>query len=143
MQRIIDIGGDGRVFTIVSDETYELVHGIYPIGVQETLTAATPAVSLGCYLTDLDATSNGVAATLADGAVHGQLKCVQASVVSGGAVTLTLTSAESASLNVITFTVIGDRCLLMWFQPTPSDTGYWKILSRSDTDGDLDTPTVA
>jgi len=71
------------------------------------------------------------------------MKLVQASVVSGGAVTLTLTSAESASLNVITYSVIGDRALLMWFDQDDDGTGYWKILARSDTDGDLDTPTVA
>ena len=141
--RNIVIGADGRGITVETDESYDLVMPIYPIGVQETLTAATPAVSLDCYLTDLDATSNGVAATLADGAVNGQMKKVQASVVSGGAVTLTLASAESASLDVITFTVIGDYALLMWYDQDDDGTGYWKILERNDEDGDIDTPTVA
>lgn len=142
--RHFSIGSDGRWLTVDTDAAHDFALGLYPIGVQEVLTAAAPAVSLGCYLSVLDATSNGVAATLADGTVHGQMKKVQASVVSGGAVTLTLASAESASLDVITFTVIGDRALLMWYNPTGgASTGYWKVLERTDTDGDVDTPTVA
>lgn len=142
MSRYLEVGADGRAITIESDETYDMVMPIYPMGVQESLTVAAPAVSLNCYLTDLDATAQGVAATLADGAVNGQMKCIQASVVSGGTTNVTLASAESASLDVITFTVIGDRVLLCWFDQDDDGAGYWKILARSDTDGDLDTPTV-
>ncbi len=139
--RHFEIGSDGRWLTVETDESYDLVLPLYPIGVQETLTAAAPAVSLDCYLTDLDSTSNNVAATLADGAVHGQIKKVQASVVAN-TTTLTLSSAESTSLDVITFTVIGDYALLMWYDQDADGTGYWKILERNDEDGDIDTPTV-
>lgn len=140
--RYFDIGSDGRWLSMTSDQSYELAPALYPDGTQESLTASAPAVSLGCYLTDLDATSNAVAATLADGNVHGQMKRVQASVVSN-AVTLTLASAESASLDVITFTVIGDYAILQWLDPLDDGAGYWKILERNDEDGDIDTPTVA
>lgn len=141
--RHFNIGSDGRWFTVETAESYDFAIPLIPIGVQEVLTAATPAVSLDCYLTVLDATSNGVAATLADGAVHGQVKKVQAKVVSGGAVTLTLASAESASLDVITFTVIGDYATLIWYDTAGDGTGYWKVLERNDEDGDVDTPTIA
>lgn len=105
----------------------------------EALTAAAPAVSVDCYLTELDATSNAVAATLADGQVHGQLKRVVASVVSGGAVTLTIASPVSASLDVVTFTVIGDTVDLIW----NGEAGHWRVIQLLDTDRDVDTPTVA
>lgn len=141
--RHFEIGSDGRFLTVETDQSYDLTSPLFPIGVQEVLTAASPAVSLNCYLSVLDATSNGVAATLADGAVNGQMKKVQASVVSGGAVTLTLASAESASLDVITFTVIGDYAILIWYDQDDDGNGYWKILERNDEDGDVDTPTVA
>ena len=143
--RHLEIGSDGRGIIIESvlSGTTDFVMPIYPVGVQEALTTAAPAVSIAKYFTELDATAQGVAATLADGSINGQMKRVQASVVSGGAVTLTLASAESASLDVITFTVIGDRVDLMWFDQDDDGAGYWSILALSDTDGDVDTPTVA
>jgi hypothetical protein len=116
----------------------QFIPAVFPTGAQETLTAAAPACSLVKYLTDLDAGSNAVAATLADGLVHGQMKKVQSSVVTN-ATTLTLASAVSTSLDVITFTVIGDYVLLQW----DAEGGYWRILERNDEDGDIDTPTVA
>lgn len=105
----------------------------------ETLTAAAPACSVNTFLSILDATSNGVAATLADGVVHGQLKRVTAKVVSGGAVTLTIASPVSSSLDVVTFTVIGDTVDLIWNEAA----GHWRIIQLLDTDRDSDTPTVA
>jgi len=118
--------------------TVNYISAIYPDGAPETLTAAAPACSLTCYLTDLDGGSNAVAATLADGIVHGQMKKVIASVVTN-AVTLTLASAVSSSLDVITFTVIGDYAILQWNE----EDGYWRIVELGDEDGDVDTPTVA
>ena len=137
--RYMSIGSDPYPFQIVSDQTNEVIVPIVFDAAPEALTAAAPAVSVDCYFTELDATSNGVAATLADGNVHGQLKKVQASVVSGGAVTLTIASPVSAALDVVTFTVIGDEVTLIW-----SETGgYWRILELNDADADVDTPTVA
>lgn len=104
----------------------------------ETLTAAAPAASVETFLTILDATSNGVAATLADGKVHGQLKRVTAKVVSGGTTTLTIASPVSASLDVVTFTVIGDTVDLIWNE----ESGHWRIYQLLDTDRDSDTPTA-
>lgn len=138
-----EIGPDGRWLTFESNETYDLVLALYPMGVQESLTAATPACDLGKYLTDLDGTSRDVEATLADGAVHGQMKKVQASVINANTITVELSSPESASLNLIDFTVIGDWALLMWFDQDDDGDGYWKILERNNEPGDLSTPTVS
>ncbi len=136
-----EIGADGRWLTVETNESYDLVPAIYPMGVQETLTATTPACSLGKYLTDLDSNGNNVVSTLADGAVHGQMKKVQASVVDN-TTSVTLASPESASLDIITFTIIGDWVLLQWYDQDDDGDGYWKILERNDEDGDVDTPTV-
>ena len=114
------------------------IQPVIPDAALERLTATAPACSVQCYLSDLDATSNAVAATLADGLVHGQLKKVQASVVDN-AVTLTISSPVSTSLDVITFTVIGDYALLMW----NAEDGYWQAIELNDEDGDIDTPTIA
>lgn len=116
----------------------EFMQPVYPDAAPEALTAAAPAVSVQCYLTELDATSNAVAATLADGLVHGQMKRVVASVVSGGAVTLTIASPVSTSLDVVTFTVIGDTVDLIW----NAVDSYWRIIQLIDTDRDVDTPTA-
>ena len=119
--------------------TADFISPVIPDAAPEALTAAAPAVSVQCYLTELDATSNAVAATLADGLVHGQLKRVVASVVSGGAVTLTIASPVSSSLDVVTFTVIGDTVDLIWNQ----EDQHWRVIQLIDTDRDVDTPTVA
>lgn len=139
--RNFEIGADGRWLTVETNETYDLVPAIYPMGVQETLTDVAPACSLGKYLTDLDSNGGVVIATLADGAVHGQMKKVQASVVDN-TTSLTLASPESSSLDIITFTVIGDWVLLQWYDQDDDGDGYWKVLDRNDEDGDVDTPTI-
>ena len=105
----------------------------------ETLTAAAPAVSVDKFLTILDATSNGVAATLADGQIHGQLKRVTAKVVAGGTTNLTIASPVSSSLNVVTFTVIGDTVDLIW----NAEARYWRAYQFLDTDRNSSTPTIA
>lgn len=140
--RNYEIGADGRWLTVESDASYDLIPGLNPMGVQETLTATAPACDLGKYLTDLDSNSNVVAATLADGVVHGQMKLVQCSV-RDNVTTLTLASAESSSLDVIAFTILGDKVLLQWYDQDDDGAGYWKILARSDLDADLDTPGVS
>ncbi len=137
-----EIGPDGRWLTVETNETYDLVAGICPIGVQEILNGTSPTCALGKYLTDLDGVNNNIAATLADGDVHGQLKMVQLSNLNGRTVTLTLSSAESTSLDVITFSVTGDRVLLIWYDQDDDGTGYWKILERSNETGNLSSPAV-
>ena len=137
--RYFSIGTDPYVFHIVSDQTNDILIPIIFDAAAEALTTAAPAVSVNCYFTELDATAQGVAATLADGLVHGQLKKIQASVVSGGAVTVTIASPVSAALDVITFSVIGDAVLLIWNE----EDSYWRVLNIDDVDGDLDTPVVA
>lgn len=116
----------------------DFISPVIPDAAPEILTAAAPACSVQCFVSELDSNANNVAATLADGLVDGQLKRVVASVVDN-TTTLTLSSAVSSSLDVITFTVIGDTVDLMW----NAEDGYWRIIQFVDTDRDIDTPTVA
>lgn len=116
----------------------DFISPVYPDAAAETLTAAAPACSVQCFLSVLDATSNNVASTLADGLVDGQMKRVTAAVIGGNTVTLTIASPVSSSLDVVTFTVIGDTVDLMW----NAENQYWRVLQVVDTDRDIDTPTV-
>lgn len=111
---------------------------VIPDAAPEALTAAAPACSLQTFVSELDSTSNAVAATLADGLVHGQMKRVIASVVLN-TTTLTIASPVSASLDVVTFSVIGDTVDLIW----NAEQGYWRIIQLLDTDRDVDTPVAA
>ncbi len=124
-------------FSNTSALTVDAITAVYFDAAPEQLTTAAPAASVACYLTELDSVGNAVAATLADGVVHGQMKRVAASVVDN-ATTLTIASPVSTSLDVVTFTVIGDSVELIWNQ----EEGYWRILELADEDGDVDTPTV-
>ena len=119
--------------------TVNATEPVYFMAAPEALTAAAPAASVQKFFTELDATSNAVACTLADGLVHGQRKRFVASVVTGGAVTVTIASPVSTSFDVITFTVIGDTADLMW----DAEEGYWIVIQLLDTDRDVDTPTIA
>jgi hypothetical protein len=49
-------------------------------------------------------------------------------IVDGGTATLTLASAVSASLDVITFADAGDFAILMWCDQDDDGAGYWRIL---------------
>ena len=112
---------------------------VIPDGAPETLTATAPACSVEKFVSILDGTSNNVAATLADGIADGQLKRVTSAVIGGNTITLTIASPVSSSLNVVTFTVIGDTVDLIW----NAEDGYWRVYQLVDTDRDSDTPTVA
>lgn len=118
--------------------TVDMISAVYPDGAQEALTATAPACSTNKYLSVLDATSNAVAATLADGEIHGQMKKVAAKNVDN-AVTLTLANPVSTSLDVITFTVVGDYAILQWNE----EDGYWRILELNNEACTYATPTVA
>lgn len=108
-------------------------------GAFETLTAASPAVSVDCYLTKLDATSNGVASTLADGKFHGQMKRIVANVVSGGTTNVTIASPFSAGTNLVTFAAVGDYCDLIWSEAG----GYWRIIGTGNEAAGTAGPTPA
>ncbi len=78
----------------------------------ETLTAAAPAAeTTGTSL--LDANSNAVAATLADGANVGQVKVFRATDVSA-LVTVTVATHEIAVSEIFTFSTVGDSLVLQW-----------------------------
>lgn len=108
----------------------------------ETLTAAAPAVSVKCWLTKLDATSNGVASTLADGLFHGQLKKIVANVVSGGTTNVTIASPFSSGTNLVTFAAVGDYAELMWVV-IDDDTSYWRIIATGNEAAGTAGPTPA
>lgn len=97
-------------------------------GAFETLTAAAPACSVDVYLTKIDATSNGVASTLAAGKFHGQLKRIIANVVSGGTTNVTIANPFSAGTNLVTFGAVGDYCDLIWSEVG----GYWRIITTGN-----------
>ena len=141
--RNIEIGSDGRAIVIESNESEDFVIPLYQNTALEAVTAASPALSVDVYLSVIDATSNGVAATLADGKVHGQLKRIHWKVVSGGACTVTLASPFSSGTDIITATVIGDWVLLLWFDQDDDGAGYWRILDSGNVLGNRATPTWA
>jgi len=85
-------------------------------------TTATPAIALTDKAALLDATSNGVAATLAAGTA-GQKMTIKAVVVSGGAVTLVPAVFEDGT--TITFGTILDSIVLI------SDGTGWYIESNT------------
>ncbi len=129
-----EIGSDGTLFTVLIDGDEDFVSPVILIAAPDAQSGAG-AVSVTTYLTELTSGSTD-AWTLADGAVKGQLKKV-IFVSDGGDSTLTLTSAVSASLNVITFTAIGDTAVLVW-------TGSaWAHLELSNIAGTSATPTIA
>ena len=126
-------------FPIDTTITSTAIAPVYLDAAPEALTTAAPAVSVQCYFTELDATAQGVAATLADGVVHGQMKRITASVVSGGTTNVTIASPVSSSLNVVTFSVIGDTVDLIWNE----EAGYWRILALTDVDRNISTPVAS
>ncbi len=136
-----DIGASPYPFKFDHDDASagEILVPIILDGSYETLTASAPACSVDLYLTKLDATSNGVASTLADGQFHGQLKKVQAIVVSGGTTNCTIASPVSAATNLVTFGDVGDYFIAIW-----NEVGsYWRIIEvGNDADG-ATAPTVA
>jgi len=133
MSRHIEIGADGRAITIESDETPDFCIALYQNAAPVAISGAG-AVSVDCYYTAATSTSTD-AWTLADGAIHGQMKKVQM-IVDGGTSTLTLASAASASLDVITYADAGDFALLMWTDQDDDGAGYWRILELgNDADG--------
>ena len=99
------------------------------------------AVSVACFYTAATSTSTD-AWTLADGVIHGQMKKVQM-IVDGGTSTLTLASAVSTSLDVITYADAGDFAVLIWADQNDDGAGYWRILELgNDADG-ASGPSVA
>jgi len=79
-------------------------------GTVSSYTTATPAIALTDKVAVLDATSNGVAATLAAGTA-GQVIYVKATVVSGGATTLT--PATFTDGTTVTFTPANEHITLV------------------------------
>lgn len=118
--RNIEIGSDAKVFTVTRSGTENLFIPVVYTADQQGLTDAG-AVNVTSYFTKLT-TTGAAAITLADGTCKGQLKKIQM-VVDAGDATLTIATAESASLNVITFADVGDTAELMW------NGSYWKILA--------------
>lgn len=138
--RNIQIGSDGRGIILESAQTPDLVMPVYLNAAAEAVSGAG-AVSVSCYYSAMTSTSTD-AWTLADGLVNGQMKKVQM-IVDGGTSTLTLASAASASLDVITYADVGDFALLMWCDQDDDGAGYWRILELgNDADG-VSAPAVA
>jgi hypothetical protein len=95
------------------------------------------AIALTSYVNTIGADGGGDAFTLADGLAKGQLMKI-IFVDATGTGTLTIASAISSSLDIITFTVKGDVAELMW------NGTAWRILALYNmANGGDSTPTVA
>ena len=128
-----DIGLDGVLFNVNSDQTNEIAVPFYFEKEQDSLSGAG-AVSVTTYYTELTSTSTD-AWTLADGLVTGQMKKVQM-IVDGGTSTLTLASPVSASLDVITYTDVGQFSIFIW------NGVAWVILERGNAATGVTAPAV-
>ena len=118
----------------------EFLFPLIPDGSSEAITVSgtNTVMSVESYLTKITGANADDKASLPDGLKVGQLKKVQyvAESEAGDDVDVTLTSAESTSLDVIRMTTVGDYFICQW-------TGsFWKILELGNTTGNMTTPTV-
>ena len=97
----------------------------------------TTALSLTSYVNTIATDAGGDAFTLADGLAKGQLmKIIMVDATGDG--TLTIASAISSGLDIITFSNAGDTAELMW------NGTAWRILGLYNTaNGGDATPVVA
>tara|TARA_Y100000114_G_scaffold156582_1_gene184247 strand:+ start:406 stop:771 length:366 start_codon:yes stop_codon:yes gene_type:complete len=118
----------------------EFLFPLIPDGSADAITVSgtNTVISVTNYLTKITGENADDKASLPAGLKTGQLKKIQyvAESASGDDVDVTLTNAESASLDVIRMTTVGDYAICQW-------TGsYWKILELGNETGAMDTPTV-
>ena len=98
----------------------------------------TTALSLTSYVNTIATDAGGDAFTLADGLATGQLMKVILVTDGGGDGTLTIASAISSSLDIITFSNVGDVAELMW------NGTAWRILAMYNmANGGDASPVVA
>jgi hypothetical protein len=97
--------------TLISNQGYR--NGIIA-AVSETLTATAPAISVHCYYTTLNDTSNAVAATLGPGLWRGQLKKIQSIADANTSVTVTCAGGFDGTNNTLTMADDGDFAILCW-----------------------------
>lgn len=132
--RNIDIGSDGSLFNITSDQSYDILVPVIIDAASDTR-ADAGAVSVATY--DTKVTTTGAAAiTLADGTIKGQLKRIQLTT-DGGDATLTIASPVSAALDVVTFADVGDTVELIW------NGTAWRILAAYNCADGTTAPAVA
>lgn len=98
-----------------------------PMGVHTTSVAAAGAVPITNFYSTLDSNAGATTATLANGAVIGQLKKIKMIVDGGDCV---LTPANLANGTTITFADVGDTALLIW-----NGTDWVVIELSNDADG--------
>lgn len=114
---------------------------LIPDGATESLTtsATSQDLSLTSYLTEITGETAADVAKVPAAEREGHLKKVLyiAESAAGDSCALTLAKAESDSLDVITFTTVGDYALLMWVGT------YWKIIETGNELGSGATPTIA
>ena len=119
----------------------EFLFPLYPDGAADAITVSgtNTVISVTNYLTKITGENADDKASLPDGTKVGQMKKVQyvAESASGDDVDVTLTSAESASLDVIRMTTVGDYFICQW------NGSYWIILELGNETGVMDTPTVS
>lgn len=105
-----------------------------PMGAHAASVAPAGAIPITNFYSTLDSTAGATTATLADGAVIGQVKKVQM-IVDGGDVVVT--PANLAGGTTITFADAGDFVLLIW-----DGTDWVMIEAGNDADG-VTAPVLA
>ena len=91
-----------------------------------------------CFHTNIQVDAGGDGWALKDGSVKGQRHQILLSATAGGVGDVALENAESAALDIITFTNAGDLAELMW------NGNHWKIIAlRNIANGGIASPTVA
>jgi len=106
-----------------------------PDAAQQAITGAG-ACNVTSFYTAIT-TDSADAMTLAAGTELGQLKKIQAIVVSSGTATLTIADPKSASLDVITLETLGDFCVLIWAGTA------WRVLELGNDNDGTSAPGIA
>lgn len=119
--RNINIGADGTVFGLTSDQTYDIYVPVIIDAAPDVRTDAG-AIGVATYFTALVTTGGTPAVTLAAGTIAGQLKKITMTADAGTA-TLTIADPVSASLDVVAFADVGDTLELVW------NGTAWRILA--------------
>ena len=130
-----NIGSDGVLFDITSDQSYDVYVPVIIDAAEETRTDAG-AVSVATYFTNLVTTGGTPAITLADGTIEGQLKKITMTADAGTA-TLTIASPVDTDTDTIAFADVGDTAELVW------NGTAWRILATYNVASGDAGPAVA
>ena len=116
-------------FLIMADFYFPLIPDALAESVSTTET--TQELSVETYVTEIVTDAADNVCSLPDGLKEGQLKKI-IHKTDGGACAVTLTSAESASTDIITLTNVGEFAVCMW------NGSFWRVLETGKVDSAVD-----